>query len=369
MAARTQFGLHQMPVPADVTSTVDQDECGHQSPFRARIAVKTLSDTEIGLAAATRIHNMTATGPATMTVGVRRAGMSVKRGGVEAALRTAGGRRADLPSTLARSLSTPSTNRSAAACVAVYLHAQLRAVVQNDPLVRTRDADGIHDMRVAVRRLRSTLRTFRPVFDRPRANYLGGELYWLAGLLGAVRDRDVLRDLVDALPAEQVDATIRSRIHAQLDVEQAGAHAALSAALDEERYAALWSDLDALATEEHHRATSKRLRHRAGRAVRHADDTLDRAVGLDGLDRDAALHDARKAYKQARYAAELVTPLIGGRAHVLAERLGRVQDVLGNHQDAVVAARLLSEFGVSAPPADIADDLDRARRRAAEIRI
>lgn len=289
---------------------------------------------------------------------------------VDAELRSAGARSSDVPSKVACSLPIPSATGSGAACLAAYLRAQLHAVAQNDPRVRRRDADGIHDMRVAVRRLRSTLRTFRPVFDPDRAEHLRDELHWLAGLLGAVRDLDVLRELVDALPADQVDATVRARIRSRLEVEQAGAQAALGAAINEERYAALWRDLDALASEEHRRAGPKRLLRRTRRALRGADDKLDHAVALGrGTDRDAALHAARKAYKRARYAVELLTPITGEPARSLAERLGRLQDVLGGHQDAVVTARLLSEFGVDAPPADITNALDQARRRAADIRI
>jgi CHAD domain-containing protein len=288
---------------------------------------------------------------------------------VEAVLRSAGARPSDSPSKLARALSAPAPNDSGAAYLTAYLRAQRCAVVDNDPRVRAQDVDGLHNMRVAVRRLRATLRTFRPLLDRERTEPIRAELHWLAGLLGAVRDGDVLRDLVDGLPPDRVGGPVRARVRTRLDVDQAQARAALATALESQRYAALRRDLEALTEGEQPHATPKRLRRCARKALHRADDRLDRAVDSTDAGRDAALHDARRAYKRARYAVELVEPLVGPRAGKLAKRLAHLQDVLGDHQDAVVAAGLLAEFGIDTPLPDITDDLGRARRRAGEIRI
>ena len=56
--------------------------------------------------------------------------------------------------------------------------------------------DAVHKMRVATRRLRSALTTFKPLFDADVVRPLGGELKWLAGELGAARDAEVMRDRV-----------------------------------------------------------------------------------------------------------------------------------------------------------------------------
>src|SRR5262249_14896363 len=153
-----------------------------------------------------------------------------------------------------------------------------------------------------VHRLRATLRTFRPVFSGTSSERVRGELHWLSELLGAVRDRDVLRERVDALPADKVDSLVLARIRNQLDAERTSTRATLGSALDSERYAAIWRDLGALTDEENPRATSKRLRRRARRAVQRAGNKLERADALHGsADRDVALHGARKAHKRARY--------------------------------------------------------------------
>ena len=64
----------------------------------------------------------------------------------------------------------------------------------------------VHTTRVAVRRLRSTIRVFADLFDEAQAQQLDGELVWWAGMLGAVRDQDILAvrlaDRLAKLPPE-----------------------------------------------------------------------------------------------------------------------------------------------------------------------
>jgi CHAD domain-containing protein len=67
-----------------------------------------------------------------------------------------------------------------------------------------------------------------------------------------------------------------------------------------------------------------------------------------GHDRDLALHDARKAAKRARYAAEAARPALGKPAKRLAKRMKAVQSLLGDHQDSVVAREALRTLAVQA---------------------
>ena len=68
------------------------------------------------------------------------------------------------------------------------------------------DGENVHDTRVAVRRFRTVLRVFADCFDAAAATGLDADLAWYAGLLGDVRDHQVLRDhlvgYLDTLPAE-----------------------------------------------------------------------------------------------------------------------------------------------------------------------
>ena len=75
---------------------------------------------------------------------------------------------------------------------------------------------------------------------------------------------------------------------------------------------------------------------------------MDRADALTGAGRDVELHEARKAAKRLRYAAEAAAPAAGKQAKLLAEAIAGVQGVLGEHQDAVVAEAWLRKAAVDA---------------------
>jgi CHAD domain-containing protein len=273
---------------------------------------------------------------------------------VDEALRAAGARPAGAPSKLARALAY----RLAAAQPARqgdntndqtlirYARQQRDAIVDNEAGVRGGDADAVHDMRVATRRLRSHLRTFRKLFDRSRTEPLRDELQWLGGLLGAVRDGDVMAERLEAAiaaePAELVIGPVGTRIGDRLSARTAKARKELVAGLDSPRYALL---LDALNDLVGTAPAGGNLRRPARRAIRRADRRLDTALEAEGDDRDVRLHDARKAYKRARYAAEAVGGKPGSR---LAKRFSVLQDVLGAHQDSIVTGELLRDYGMRA---------------------
>jgi CHAD domain-containing protein len=88
-----------------------------------------------------------------------------------------------------------------------YLNTQIDQIVAGDIGLR-RGQDPIHDTRVAIRRLRSTLRVFAHELDGPAIGDLDSELRWFAGLLGDVRDCQVQRrrfiDMLDEMPEELI---------------------------------------------------------------------------------------------------------------------------------------------------------------------
>ncbi len=273
---------------------------------------------------------------------------------VDAALRAAGARPSEAASKLARALgdrqpATPDV-------LTEYLRAQRDAIRDTEAGVREGDADAVHDMRVATRRLRSTLRTFRPLLDQARTEPLRAELQWLAGLLGAVRDAEVmaarLAGAVAAEPADLVVGPVAQRIPERLGTRTAAARERLVEALDGTRYRSIRGDLDQLAAGQYRPAgdppAPQDLLRRARKALRRADRRLAAADEATGQERDARLHGSRRAYKRARYAAETVAPLAGKPARRLVKALTRLQDVLGAHQDAIVASKLLRELGEQA---------------------
>jgi CHAD domain-containing protein len=223
----------------------------------------------------------------------------------------------------------------AGAALTGYLREQRDALLGNDPLARAGDVDGVHDMRVATRRLRSTLSTFRRHLGDTEA--LRGELKWLADLLGAVRDRDVLGDLI---LADAADDLVRDRVRRHLESNQDTARHELAAGLDSARYFALLDAVDALVDRPAAPIAAGALLDRTQNRLMKAGRMLEDADGDD-----VALHEARKAYKKARYAVEAVHVLDGQAAQRLVKRLKAMQDALGQHQDAVIAAALVEEIG------------------------
>jgi CHAD domain-containing protein len=238
-----------------------------------------------------------------------------------------------------------------------HLREQVAELVRRDPQARSDEPDGVHKMRVATRRLRSAMATYRPVLEASQTDPLRQELQWLGQLLGRARDAEVqvdrLRALVAAQDAELVLGPVRRRVDLELRARHRAARASLVAELDSPRY---WRLLDALEDMLAQPALTRRARKPAaaqlprlvGRAVRRVDKAVALADRTVGAAHDEALHEVRKSAKRARYAAESAVPVAGKPAARLAERMERVQEVLGEHQDSVTSRALLRELAVAA---------------------
>lgn len=235
---------------------------------------------------------------------------------------------------------------------------QVVVLREQEPRVRRDEDDSVHKMRIAVRRLRSALSTYRPVLTPGATDALRGELRWLGVELSAARDAEVMRarleDLVKEQPVELVMGPVAKRVDTEMSARyQAGRERALGS-LDSPRYAELLSAVDALVAappfDERAAGTAHdelpRLLARELRRVERRADAAGRVTD-PGL-RGEALHETRKAAKRLRYAAESAVPAFGRRAQKLGKRAKRVQDVLGEHQDTVVARSTLRELGAMA---------------------
>lgn len=123
--------------------------------------------------------------------------------------------------------------------IGAYVATQCGVVLESEAALRE-GANVIHRTRVAVRRLRSTLRVFADLFAGPSAAWLDVELQWWASVLGAVRDLDVLEQRLgaslDALPDDLVLGPVRAELAETVAVRRRRARADLVAALDSPRY-------------------------------------------------------------------------------------------------------------------------------------
>jgi CHAD domain-containing protein len=247
---------------------------------------------------------------------------------------------------------------SAGAVVVAHLLDQVDRLVMHDRGARLDEPDAVHQMRVATRRLRSALATYRPLFDRARTDPIRGELKWLGQILGGARDAEVLhwrlQDLLAAMPEELVLGPVGRRVDLELGARHRAAHADLIAALDGDRYLQLLDTLDDLVTAPPLTARAgkragKELPALVGRAAGRVERAA-RAVADDSTPqaRDRGLHEVRKSAKRARYAAETAIPVAGDPATELADSMEALQDLLGEHQDSVAARVLLRELNVAA---------------------
>lgn len=237
----------------------------------------------------------------------------------------------------------------AADVVAAALRKDVIRIVRHDPLVRLRQPlrggdTPVHQMRVGCRRLRSDLRTFRPMLDRDWADPLREDLRWLTDALGAARDAEVLRARLKETAAVDALAPLEPAAIARIDADLAARHEeallALDALLESDRYLAL---LDALVNA----ARDPQLSEQAADLARWALPPLvakpwhqlvrGNVDGLTAASPDADWHAVRILGKRARYATEAVASVLGGAASELAAALTAVQDLLGEHQDAAVA--------------------------------
>ena len=127
------------------------------------------------------------------------------------------------------------------------LEAQYRAIVAHDPGTRLgRDPEELHDMRVATRRLRAFLRAGRPLLDVDWAEALRLELRWLGGVLGPVRDLDVLVDHLrdDAHALDPGERRVLGRVFTSSKTRDGRLALAMLDALDSDRYMTLLDRLE-----------------------------------------------------------------------------------------------------------------------------
>lgn len=240
--------------------------------------------------------------------------------------------------------------------VVTYVVEQLTVLLDAPPQLRLREPV-IHPTRVAVRRLRSTLRVFGDLFDVAKAGALEDELVWWAGLLGEVRDLDILEqrltDALTALPSELIVGPVSSALQREFALRRKDGWTAIETALDSDRYRALsatlhtWrADIPFTAAAEAPGSAVKGYLKRANKKVEKRLARAGAAYAAGDPNADNLAHAARKAAKRHRYAAELAEPLWGAKSSRIVRKRKDLQDVLGNHQDAVVAEKFLREFGI-----------------------
>jgi len=226
--------------------------------------------------------------------------------------------------------------------------AQLEA---NAPVAREgRDPEGIHQARIAIRRLRAVFKVFKPALPADKRKYFAKDLRWLQQQLGDARDLDVfLYEMLDPMLAHLPTEPALIALRARVVKARAAAQTRARKALQSRRYGRLRLELERWFAEplapDADPVLSRSVRWFARRSIRKAQDKMI-AAGDDiaGLS-EAGLHALRIRGKQVRYCVEFFAGLFpekGPRRH--ARLLAQLQDCLGALNDSVVANDVLARL-------------------------
>ena len=236
-------------------------------------------------------------------------------------------------------------------------HYRLNEIV----LLEQRDADALHQARIALRRLRSALSLFRPTVRGKDYPELREELGWLAGQFGDARNLDVLLAGEEALRA---DEAVRER----LLKARAKAYDRVEAALGSERVRALMLNLSLWIEAGAWRFRDRAKRDLAGlaaeqlnrlwRRVKRNSDRLDKVAPDDR-------HRLRLDVKKLRYSAEFLAGLAAKRPKLLRRdrflaALRDLQESLGDLNDAEAAQAITTRLAPG-----LRGNAQRLRRKAA----
>lgn len=255
----------------------------------------------------------------------------------------------------------------AGTAVVAALRDDVDRLLAAEPDVRADAWDSVHQMRVATRRLRSVLRSYRMLFEATPITEMQQELKWLGELLGVARDAEVRAERFTALLAAHAQQDEFARLATKSAVPKAAgngyvpgtteyvrtelvdaereryrsAHAEILAALDHHRYHALRHRLSAWRTEPplNPEQSKQPAAEVFERILRRDRKRLRRLVhtepAVSPAERVELLHDIRKAAKRLRYSCEGATDVLSSAAKDLGTEAKHLQTVLGDHRDAV----------------------------------
>lgn len=269
---------------------------------------------------------------------------------VEKVLKKAGIRRAGHSSKLARLVPPPAGHTfdakgSAGEALLAYVAAQADVLVRQDLAVRRDEPDGVHQMRIAARRLRAALRVYRRLL--PDTERLRADLQWLGRGLADARDLEVQEEhlvaAVAALPDELVVGPVSARLTRHFSPAGAAEREAVLATLADKRYRRVLDGLARLLSDPGLTARASRpAATELPKHLRRAYRKTKRRLATD------TLHRGRKAAKRYRYAMEVAEPAVGKAATKARKAAKDLTKVLGEHQDGVIIQPVLRDLGMQA---------------------
>ena len=233
----------------------------------------------------------------------------------------------------------------------IILNSFAHLTANDDCARRNLHIEGVHQCRIALRRLRSAFKIYRPLLRRKHIELIEDDVRWLSRILGAARDLDVLQiELLEPAIEALGEAEKLAPLLASLTVKKANAYEQVSEALVSARYRYLLIDLCALA----HRndlgrsganapSLDEPLSALASSALSRAHHKLLRqGNGFETLSKSDR-HNVRIALKRLRYALDFFGNIFDGELKKkFSKRLTRLQDDLGRMNDVAVAETMLA---------------------------
>lgn len=233
---------------------------------------------------------------------------------------------------------------------ASYLAEQMHALKAYEPFAyEGLHPEGVHQMRVATRRLRAALKAFGNVLPKDNARALAAEAGWLCDVLGAVRDLDVhlehLHGYRRMLPNDRGHSLDRYEQH--LERSRLRARRCLIAVLDSNRFRRFQSSY--LALQDHARAIDA---HTSPTIAEFAHGYVPKRLAVVRREgrkirpgaRPEEYHRLRIRIKKLRYGLEILNGPYGAELARASKSLRRLQGHLGDHQDACVAEQELTHY-------------------------
>lgn len=216
-------------------------------------------------------------------------------------------------------------------------------------------AEGIHQQRVAVRRLRSLIRCCAPVLRGADIDELANELSWVGSALGARRDVDVLeshlRSAINSL-APDYRNELTTHVDGYLLKRYSAADGRLADVFTSERYANLGEQLITLELGYFVRADAPvSVEKVVGELIHDSWLRLEKSVDQIHSESDIAQwHRVRTKAKKLRYVVELFAPIFGKDYERLGRRLAAVTDELGEQRDAYACSLALRDIASALDP-------------------
>ncbi|MEP0761567.1 MAG: CHAD domain-containing protein [Chloroflexota bacterium] len=233
------------------------------------------------------------------------------------------------------------------------LYFNFERMLLHEPVARLgADIEGVHDMRVATRRMRSAFRLFGPFFDPQAVRPLVRGLRRIAAALGEVRDLDVFREKAERFAAKNSGVDL-SPLFTTWQDDYDAARAALIEALDAPRFARFVERLHgfvttpgagALPIQRGDGIEAYQVRHVAPRLVYEHYERVRAYEALVDSAPIATLHALRIDFKRLRYAMEFFEEVLGPEVKLVIKEIKTMQDHLGDLNDTSVAAQVLNDF-------------------------